>query len=378
MKPTLQWLRHAVQFIIFLFIIIVPLMSWYRSNLTNGKIDAILNQNPQNSQYYIVKNTNSIFRAHFGNSSVKINTQQHNELIKKNLSIIKGNTWSAELFGLSFIDPLGGLESILIGDTLPRKILIGVTLPVLVTLLFGRIFCPWICPAGFLFEMSAKLRDGLSQIGFIMKNMKFWRGQKYVLLFTGLVVSIFIGIPLLGFIYPPAVVAREVHHIVYYILNNSTENWFSLGMTIISGATLFFFILVLIEFFTGKRLWCQYLCPGGALYSLLGKFRLIRVQRNAFNCTNCTDCVAACPMGLNPMIDNMGLECDNCLACISSCNDNALSLKFSVIDKHNAKKGCSRFQVSGKNVKTSLTDTRNLTPETRNLKPDTLIISISP
>ena len=75
------------------------------------------------------------------------------------------------------------------------------------------------------------------------------------------------------------------------------------------------------------------MCPGGGLYSLLGKIRVTRVKRVADKCTLCGDCVVVCPMGLVPMQDVMGVECDNCGLCVSSCNDDALGYSISLKDE---------------------------------------------
>jgi len=99
------------------------------------------------------------------------------------------------------------------------------------------------------------------------------------------------------------------------------------GLTDIS---LFIFQVFLLELLVSERLWCRYLCPGGALYSLLGSQRLIRIRRDAVKCTNCADCTKVCPVGLNPMKDSTGMECDNCLVCISICTENALKTQLSL------------------------------------------------
>ncbi len=82
--------------------------------------------------------------------------------------------------------------------------------------------------------------------------------------------------------------------------------------------------IALFEVAVSRRWWCRYVCPGGALYSLLGAARPIRVKLSESKCTSCGDCVVACPVGLNPMRDKMGIECDNCGVCISHCHDDAL------------------------------------------------------
>lgn len=73
--------------------------------------------------------------------------------------------------------------------------------------------------------------------------------------------------------------------------------------------------------------------PGGALYSLLGRFRLLRIVRKPALCTDYLDCDAACPFGLYPMTDRMGMECDNCGLCRSVCPEKALVYKWTFKNK---------------------------------------------
>ena len=83
--------------------------------------------------------------------------------------------------------------------------------------------------------------------------------------------------------------------------------------------------IVLFEILISRRWWCRYVCPGGALYGLIGWARPVRVVHATGKCTRCAACVRVCPVGLNPMDDRMGRECDNCGLCVSNCKDKALN-----------------------------------------------------
>ena len=333
MQPSIQWVRHLVRFLVLMVMLIVAVLSWYRSHLTQGQVKQMLRDGSHNTQYHIVKIINSVMRSHLSESQSALNPAQENQRIQERLKHFRGNTWSAELFGVSITDPLGAVESLFAGQALFSKVLAGIVIPILATVLLGRVFCSWICPAGFLFDITDKFRGVLSRLGFFPKSIIFWRGPKYVLLGVGLGMSALLATPLLGFLYPPALIVREVHSGVYHFLDRMVPEIHSLGLISLSGVSFFLLALVPVEIFMSKRLWCRYLCPGGALYSLLGQKRILRVHRNASPCNNCADCVVTCPMGLNPMQDKMGIECDNCLVCMSNCSKDALSLKLSVRKK---------------------------------------------
>jgi len=82
-----------------------------------------------------------------------------------------------------------------------------------------------------------------------------------------------------------------------------------------------------------RRGFCRYLCPGGALYSLLGSFRLFRIQRKVEVCNDCAKCNAVCQFGLDPLRDKFTNECNNCTACIQACPTDALGFSISIKDK---------------------------------------------
>jgi ferredoxin-type protein NapH len=81
-----------------------------------------------------------------------------------------------------------------------------------------------------------------------------------------------------------------------------------------------------------RRGFCRYVCPGGALYSLLGRFRLFRIKRDVTQCNDCAKCNVVCQFGLDPLRDDFTQECNNCTACIAVCPTDALSFTMSIKD----------------------------------------------
>jgi ferredoxin-type protein NapH len=180
------------------------------------------------------------------------------------------------------------------------------------------------CPVGFGLELTGKLRGLLRFLELSPGKVRLWLGNKYLILVVGLALSFVIGLPFLGYLYPPALLGREAHNGVTVMFDRAEEGVLGFSAAGLTLASWFLLGIALMEILFGPRLWCRSLCPGGAVYSLLGKFRLVRLQRHPDACTLCGDCVTACEMGLNPMTDKTGMECDNCGDCIKSCGDHAL------------------------------------------------------
>lgn len=236
----------------------------------------------------------------------------------RDLDAIKGNTWSGTFFGLQLSDPLAAAGQIAAGMTFYLPFLLTALIPVILTLLFGRFYCGWICPATFIYELNTNLSAWLRRAGLKTGNRRFDRRVKYLVLAAGLILSAVTGSVLVAGIYPPAIVGREIYYAI-------AIGGFGAGSVFFIG-TLMFDLLV------ARRGFCRYLCPGGALYSLLGHFRLFRIQRIVENCNDCAKCNAVCEFGLDPLRDGFGQECNNCTACIAICPTDALTFKMQISD----------------------------------------------
>ncbi|HFD81194.1 MAG TPA: 4Fe-4S binding protein [Gammaproteobacteria bacterium] len=240
---------------------------------------------------------------------------------EKGLDAIKGTTWSGRFFGLQLSDPLAVLGQIAAGFTLYWPFVLSALIPVAATLLLGRIYCGWICPATFLYELNSNVAALLRRAGLNFGRKRLDRRFKYLVLFLGLVLSAVFGSVWVALIYPPAIIGRELYYAI-------ALNGFGVG-------AVFFVLTLLFDILVARRGFCRYLCPGGALYSLLGRYRLLRIRRDVRNCNDCVKCNAICEFGLNPMRDDFGQECNNCSACIAACPTDALSFGIAIRDLPN-------------------------------------------
>jgi len=235
------------------------------------------------------------------------------------LDAIKGTTWSGQFFGLKLTDPLAIVGQISAGLEIYWPFILTALIPLLFTLILGRFFCGWICPATLLYELNSNLGIWLNKLGLRTGQRKFDRRIKYLVLVVGMLLSAVSGSVLMASIYPPAVIGRELY--------------FSIALSGFGSGTVFFLLTLLFDLLVTRRGFCRYLCPGGALYSLLGRYRLVRIKRLVEPCNDCGKCNAVCEFDLNPMRDDFGQECNNCSACIAICPKNAMTFVVSVKDQ---------------------------------------------
>ncbi|GJM26629.1 MAG: hypothetical protein DHS20C16_30440 [Phycisphaerae bacterium] len=222
----------------------------------------------------------------------------------------KGTLWSMRIFGVSISDPLAAAEMLAASKTIHWPMLASIIIPVILTLVLGRVFCSWICPAYLLFEITGKLRKLLRLAEIEPANVQYSHRNKYILLFVGLLMTACVSAPIFALIYPPAVVSRLIHA---WIFGTAAT-----AMLLILG------IIVAFELFVSPRWWCRSMCPGGALYGILGWARPVRVKLKSDSCTGCRACIPVCEAGINPITESESIECDNCGVCLNHCGDDAL------------------------------------------------------
>lgn len=223
---------------------------------------------------------------------------------------VRGSVWTLKAGELVISDPLAVVDFISASRVWFDAFLLTALIPVVLSLLLGRVFCGWICPADLLFEIANRIRD----LAGIKTDVRFARVTKYGVLGLGIVAALLLGTQVFAEIYPPRIVSGELYL------------WITFG--VFGAGAWFFLVIVAFEMFVSRRFWCRYICPGGALYSLLGRWRVLRLQLVESSCTGCSLCNNVCEFGLEPMAGRMGQECNNCGLCVRSCSRDALVWKL--------------------------------------------------
>ena len=304
-KPFFLWrhlnkIRWVVLLIVFLMLIMLPFIHVYQTFVASFSYDLLAPT--EKTLYDIMEMLTAPFTSDPANG----------------LDNIKGTTWSGNFFGYQISDPLSVLGQIASGLTLYWPFILTALIPVLATVIFGRFFCGWICPATLLYELNTILSLWLHRFGIKAGNRKFDRRLKYLVLAVGLALSAISGSVLISVIYPPAIIGRELY--------------FGIALGGFGAGLAFFVITLLFDLLVAHRGFCRYVCPGGALYSLLGRFRVFRIRRIVENCNDCAKCNAVCEFGLDPLHDDFGMECNNCSACIAICPTDAMTFVTTVRD----------------------------------------------
>lgn len=182
---------------------------------------------------------------------------------------------------------------------------------ILVSLVFGKAFCSWLCPVGFLSELIGDFGKKIFKKD--IKLPKFldypFRSLKYLLL-GFLFFSVFFLMSttaLQVFLDSPYNLVSDIK--MYYFFADISR--FSL---IVIGI-LFLLSIVLRGF------WCRYLCPYGALLGITSLLSPNKIKRNSVSCIDCGLCNKACPsfIKVDKVKTVISDECTTCLSCVDVC-----------------------------------------------------------
>jgi ferredoxin-type protein NapH len=223
-------------------------------------------------------------------------------------TVAQGSLWSFGIHDFRVSDPLAVLSS-------PGALAVTAIIPIIATMLLGRVFCGWICPMGLLSEIVTGIRRGLDRLGIAFFSWPVTPLLKYAVLATGLLFALVLSVSFFFPIYPPRIISDMIRD--------------SLLSSPPAAGIVFIGAILLVELLFVERLWCRCLCPGGAVYSLLGKSRFLRIRRDCDACNNCGDCDKVCPHDLRPASATLTGECDNCGLCKKVCEPNALHYTLS-------------------------------------------------
>jgi polyferredoxin len=221
-------------------------------------------------------------------------------------------------------------------DFLPHFLII-----ILLSLIFGRFFCGWVCPLGAFSDglNGARKALKLEKVTLPKKSLVIIKKARAVWLVLLFLLAIAIILPFIGLnafqnelflVSCQTCPARNL----FPILSLNKPAWFQFDnpITIVLSIIGIIFLALLFAGFFGKRIWCRF-CPNGIVQSWFNKGCLITKEKEIQKCTRCGKRV--CPMDNEHVFEekkkkNMSSrDCINCFTCVDKCpEDSCLKVKF--------------------------------------------------
>ncbi|MFB6153498.1 MAG: 4Fe-4S binding protein [Halodesulfurarchaeum sp.] len=204
---------------------------------------------------------------------------------------------------------------------------LAILLAVLLTaLVFHRGLCSWACPIGLLEEYLGKL--GIRGLGRKVTPPRWLdyplRAIKYLLLafFLKVILLDMSGRAAMAFLHSPYNKVAAVKMLDF---------WLHPGPWTI-GIVGFLVVGSLVV----QNLWCRYLCPYGALLSVIGLLSpaTVNINRDETACDDCGLCTQTCPnyVDVQSAGEVTALECTRCAQCIETCPENALDFRAGPVE----------------------------------------------
>ncbi len=208
----------------------------------------------------------------------------------------------------------------------------------LLTLIFGRIYCSVICPLGVFQDILARFRRKKNKYSY-SKEVRWLRYPMLVVFIIAAVAGIGSLFQLLAPYSAYGRIATMIFQPVWKLGNNvlaeiaaradsyafyTVDTWLrSLPVFIIAAVTL---VVLFVLAWRGGRTYCNTICPVGTILSFFARFSWLKIHFDEDKCKNCSmcskNCKAACIDYKNHKVDYS--RCVVCGNCIDSCKFGAL------------------------------------------------------
>jgi|WetSurMetagenome_2_1015567.scaffolds.fasta_scaffold48393_2 ferredoxin-type protein NapH len=213
-------------------------------------------------------------------------------------------------------------------------------------LIFGRAWCSWVCPIGFIQDLFISIRKYFKISHYSLSDglKRLVVYSKWFLILYLIVVSLGIGIPyfflhaykydlLLPFcqICPGKQIFPMLAGRFNAILKVETMSTLTTVMGYLAIASFIFYVIS-TSFI--RRLWCR-LCPMSIFLGFFNKISFFSLRKEGKRCTKCGICLRSCPVQVEEVYEEKEKEriaphtCIQCYRCVEMCPEkDALKVGF--------------------------------------------------
>ncbi len=232
--------------------------------------------------------------------------------------VLVGSVCSLNVVTFDIACPFGVLQNVFSAKAILLTTIVAAVLFMLASVVFGRAFCGWLCPFGFVLDIVDKIiPHKLFRMPAFLRN----RHNKYGVGAGALAAAGLAGTQAFCVVCPIGGVCRS------YGLNS-----------VMAGAEAAIIPAAAALNLGESRSWCRYFCPVGATLGLAAKYGLVRIEIGAMRCKkfSCMRCATVCPMGIIPedqLVQGISpqinmAECITCLRCVGACPHGAASIRL--------------------------------------------------
>ncbi|MCD8298032.1 MAG: 4Fe-4S dicluster domain-containing protein [Prevotella sp.] len=217
---------------------------------------------------------------------------------------------------------------------------------IVITIVFGRIYCSIICPLGIMQDITSAIHGKIKKNRFCYSPEKKW--LRYVMLVV-FIIAFIAGINIIVSLLAPyssyGRIASNLLQPIYLGVNNmlayfaermdsyafySVDIWIkSVSTFVIAAAT---FVIINILAWRNGRTYCNTICPVGTVLSFFARFSLFKIRFTPDKCVACNRCAKNCKAAaIN--VKNHSVDYSRCVVCgdcIGKCHEHGLRYSFKI------------------------------------------------
>ena len=216
---------------------------------------------------------------------------------------------------------------------------------ILLTLIFGRIYCSVICPLGVMQDLFAWLGRERTRNRYTYSRAK--SGLRWGILILFVLAMIFGIASFVALLAPYSSYGRIANNLfspIYILVNNvfayfaeraDSYSFYHKEIVIKSLATFAIaaitFIVIAFLAYRNGRTYCNTICPVGTILGVFARFSLFKPVIDRSKCISCTLCTKNCKCSCIDIKGGYKIDysrCVTCGNCIEVCNKNALRYRF--------------------------------------------------
>ena len=202
--------------------------------------------------------------------------------------------------------PIGAIQnvSVALADAayaIPYVVIVLFFLPLILALLFGRVFCGGVCPLGAIQDLVL-----LKPVHLPRRLDKTLGTLKYIYLVVAIWFAIGETLPFLPTVERDFIICRFDPFVGFFRFAGSG------GVLMFGGALLVLGLSV-------GRPYCRFLCPYGALLAIVSRFSWHGVTITPDEELDCGLCAESCPFGAIEKMRAIRSSCLFCARCYAAC-----------------------------------------------------------
>lgn len=194
----------------------------------------------------------------------------------------------------------------------------------LLTFVFGRIYCASFCPVGIISDFFLRIRRKIPRLN---KPFSYRNPSKFSLpILIVYVICVVFGIVVVPFLIEPWNIARNISSIAEPSAIEKTWITFGLGAgTGVVAGIVSGLLIALISLWRGRE-FCSRYCPVGTALGYVQQYSLFHLEIDPDRCTVCGRCEDNCRSQCIKITDRLVDEkrCVRCFDCVADCPEGAI------------------------------------------------------